>query len=173
MDGFNKYEQIVVIGATNHEGNLDQAAIRPGRFDKKIHIPKPDLGGWKDLFEFFLSKVKHNEAVDVAKLARMTPGFTGADVSNLVNTAISQAVHQGRSSADMPDFEYAWDRIMMGIERKNLTMSDRERLATAIHEAGHAITSLNTESARQLYKATIVSRGGSLGATFYLPSEAD
>ena len=84
----------MVIGATNHEDNLDPAAVRPGRFDKKIHIPKPDLNGRKDLFNLFLAKIKYEEGIEVDKLAKMTPGFTGADVANLVNTAISQAVHE-------------------------------------------------------------------------------
>jgi ATP-dependent metalloprotease len=89
MDGFKKNENIVVIGATNNEGELDSAAVRPGRFDKKIHVPKPDLGGRKDLFNHFLKSVSHDTTVDVDKLAKMTPGFTGADVQNMINTAIS------------------------------------------------------------------------------------
>lgn len=89
MDGFNKMDQIVVIGATNHEDNLDPAAVRPGWFDKKIHIPKPDLNGRKDLFNLFLAKIKYEDGIEIDKLAKMTPGFTGADVANLVNTAIS------------------------------------------------------------------------------------
>lgn len=102
----------------------------------------------------------------------MTPGFTGAEIENLVNTAITQAVHKDKEMADTEDFEYARDRIMMGIERKALSMSERDRLATAIHESGHAITCYFNKHANKLYKATIVSRGGSLGATFMVPSEA-
>jgi ATP-dependent Zn protease len=103
----------------------------------------------------------------------MTPGFTGAEIENLVNTAITEAVHRGKDKADLDDFEYARDRIMMGIERKRLSMSDKDRLQTAIHEAGHAIVCYFTPGAKKLYKATIVSRGSSLGATYMVPDESD
>lgn len=103
----------------------------------------------------------------------MTPGFTGAEVSNLVNTAIMEAVHKGKQMADKSDFDFARDRIMMGIERKKLSMSEKERLNTAIHEAGHTVTCFCTPGAKKLHKATIVARGGSLGATFMVPNEAD
>ena len=103
----------------------------------------------------------------------MTPGFTGAEIENLVNTAITEAVHNMKDRADMTDFEYARDRIMMGIERKKLSMSDKDRLTTAIHEAGHAIACYFTPGAKKLYKATIVARGSSLGATFMVPDESD
>lgn len=103
----------------------------------------------------------------------MTPGFTGAEIENLVNTAITEAVHRGKDKADMTDFEYARDRIMMGIERKKLSMSDKDRLQTALHEAGHAIVCYFTPGAKKLYKATIVSRGSSLGATYMVPDESD
>lgn len=139
MDGFTGSENIVVIGATNHEGDLDPAAARPGRFDKKIHVPKPDLGGRKDILELYLSKIKIAEDVNLEKLGKMTPGFTGADLENLVNTAISDAVHKDKDRADMQDFEEARDRILMGIERKSLHISNRERIHTSIHEAGHAL----------------------------------
>jgi ATP-dependent Zn protease len=103
----------------------------------------------------------------------MTPGFTGAEIENLVNTAITEAVHRGKDQADMTDFEYARDRIMMGIERKKLSMSDKDRLQTALHEAGHAIACYFTPGAKKLYKATIVARGSSLGATYMMPDESD
>jgi ATP-dependent metalloprotease len=103
----------------------------------------------------------------------MTPGFTGAEIENLVNTAITEAVHRGKDKADLKDFEYARDRIMMGIERKKLSMSEKERLNTSIHECGHSIVCYYTENAKKLYKATIVARGGSLGATFMVPDESD
>lgn len=102
----------------------------------------------------------------------MTPGFSGAEIENLVNTAITEAVHRGKDLADLSDFEYARDRIMMGIERKSLSMSDKERLNTAIHEAGHAIACYFSKGAKKLYKATIVARGGSLGATYMVPDES-
>jgi ATP-dependent metalloprotease len=103
----------------------------------------------------------------------MTPGFTGAEIENLVNTAITQAVHDGKEMADKADFEYARDRIMMGIERKKLSVTEKERLNTSIHEAGHTVACYHTPGANKLYKATIVARGGSLGATFMVPSESD
>ncbi len=173
MDGFEKTDQILVIGATNHEDSLDPAAVRPGRFDKKIHVPHPDVNGRTDIFNLYLSKISKAEDVEAAKLAQMTPGFTGAEIENLVNTAITEAVHNMKERADMTDFEYARDRIMMGIERKKLSMSDRDRLTTAIHEAGHAIACYFTPGAKKLYKATIVARGSSLGATFMVPDESD
>lgn len=103
----------------------------------------------------------------------MTPGFTGAEIENLVNTAITEAVHQDKEEADIDDFEYARDRIMMGIERKSLSVTEKERLNTAIHEAGHTVAIFYTPNANKLYKATIVARGGSLGATFMVPDESD
>jgi ATP-dependent metalloprotease len=173
MDGFTASDNIIVIGATNHEGDLDPAAIRPGRFDKKIHVPKPDLDGRKEILSLYLNKIKVSENIDLDKLGKMTPGFTGADLENLVNTAISDAVHKDKEKAEMADFEEARDRILMGIERKSLHIGNRERIHTAIHEAGHALTCYYTKGSRKLYKATIVSRGGSHGATFTLPDESD
>lgn len=173
MDGFEKHEDIVVIGATNHEDSLDPAAVRPGRFDKKIHVPLPDVNGRKDILDLYLGKITKDEAVESKKIATMTPGFSGAEIQNLVNTAITQAVHDGKEHADLESFEYARDRLMMGIERKKLTMTEQDRLATAIHEAGHATVCYFTPGAQKLYKATIVARGGSLGATFMEPDEGD
>jgi len=168
MDGFEKNDQILVIGATNHEDVLDPAAVRPGRFDKKIHVPLPDINGRENIFSLYLNKIAKGADVSARSLAQMTPGFTGAEIENLVNTAITEAVHKFKEAADMTDFEYARDRIMMGIERKKLSMSDKDRLNTAIHEAGHAIACYFTPGAKKLYKATIVARGSSLGAVSYL-----
>lgn len=172
MDGFEKSENILIIGATNHEDALDPAAVRPGRFDKKIHVPLPDVKGREDIFEFYLKQIKRQEDISAKKLAQMTPGFSGAEIENLVNTAITEAVHRGKQMADISDFEYARDRIMMGIERKKLSMSDKERLHTAIHESGHAIACYFSKGANKLYKATIVARGGSLGATYMVPDDS-
>lgn len=140
MDGFEKHENILIIGATNHEDALDTAATRPGRFDKKIHVPHPDVNGREDIFNLYLDKIARSNDIKAKNLAMMTPGFTGAEIENLVNTAITEAVHRGKKFADLQDFEYARDRIMMGIERKSLSINEKERLHTAIHEAGHAIT---------------------------------
>ncbi len=128
-----------MIGATNHEDSLDSAAVRPGRFDKKIHVPAPDINGRTDIFNIYLDKIVKDDAIEAKKLAQMTPGFTGAEIENLVNTAITEAVHKGKICAELSDFEFARDRIMMGIERKALSMSEKERLNTSIHECGHAI----------------------------------
>lgn len=171
MDGFEKNDNIMVIGATNHEDSLDSAAVRPGRFDKKIHVPHPDKNGRAEIFQLYLDKIKKSPLVKAMKLAEMTPGFTGAEIENLVNVAITEAVHNGKPEADLNDFEFSRDRIMMGIERKNLSMSEKDRLATAIHEAGHALACYYNKHASKLYKATIVSRGGSLGATYMVPGD--
>lgn len=171
MDGFDKHEDVMVIGATNHEDSLDPAAVRPGRFDKKIHVPLPDVNGRKDILELYLNQIEKDDAIEAKKIAQMTPGFSGAEIENLVNTAITQAVHEDKEKADISSFEYARDRLMMGIERKKLSMTERDRLATAIHEAGHATVGFFTPGASKLYKATIVARGGSLGATFYEPDD--
>lgn len=164
MDGFERNENILIIGATNHEDALDPAAVRPGRFDKKIHVPLPDINGREDIFTLYLSQIQKGIDISAKKLAQMTPGFTGAEIENLVNTAITEAVHHGKELAELVDFEYARDRIMMGIERKSLSMSDKDRMNTAIHEAGHAVTCYFSKGAKKLYKATIVARGSSLGA---------
>lgn len=172
MDGFEPNDNVLVLGATNHEDALDPAAIRPGRFDKKIHVPTPDINGREDIFNLYLDRIVKSEKVSAKKLAMMTPSFTGAEIENLVNTAITEAVHKGKELATIEDFEFARDRIMMGIERKKLSMSEKERLNTAIHEAGHAIACYFTKGAKGLYKATIVARGGSLGATYMVPSDS-
>lgn len=173
LDGFEQNDGILVIGATNHQDSLDPAAVRPGRFDKKIHVPAPDVNGRTDIFKIYLEKISHKDTIDAKKLATMTPGFTGAEIENLVNTAITEAVHHEKEEADIDDFEYARDRIMMGIERKKLSITEKERLNTAIHEAGHTVACFFTPNANKLYKATIVARGGSLGATFMVPDESD
>jgi len=120
-----------------------------------------------------LGKIVYSPLVTANDLAKMTPGFTGAEIENLVNTAISEAVHNNKEMADIDDFEYARDRIMMGIERKKLSMTEKDRLNTAIHESGHAIACYFTPGARKLYKATIVAWGGALGATFMIPDESE
>ena len=136
-------------------------------------MPAPDVNGRADIFQIYLSKISHSEKIDAKKLARMTPGFTGAEIENLVNTAITEAVHLEKEEADQTDFEYARDRIMMGIERKKLSVTEKERLNTAIHEAGHTVACFHTAHSNKLYKATIVARGGSLGATYMVPDESD
>jgi len=171
MDGFEKNSNIMVIGATNHEGDLDPAAVRPGRFDKKIHVPHPDIHGREDIFNLYLNKIKKSDNIKAKQWASMCPGFTGAEIANLVNFAITEAIHKDKEMADEDDFEFARDRIMMGIERKKLSMPEKDRLCTAIHEAGHALVGYYNPNALDLYKATIVARGGALGVTHFIPSE--
>lgn len=130
------------------------------------------MNGRTDIFELYLAKIHKSEKIEAKKLAKMTPGFTGAEIENLVNTAITQAVDENKEEADMDDFEYARDRIMMGIERKKLSMTEKDRFQTAIHEAGHALVCYYTRAASKLYKATIVARGGSLGATYMQPDDS-
>ena len=142
---------------------MDLAAVRPGRFDKKVHVPRPDVNGREDIFRLYLSKISRNESINSKSLATMTPGFTGAEIENLVNTAITEAIHNGKEEAGMDDFDQARDRIIMGIERKKLSMAETDRIHTAIHEAGHALVAYYNQHAMKLYKATIVSRGGALG----------
>ena len=171
MDGFDQNDNILVIGATNHEKGLDPAAVRPGRFDSRIHVPHPDINGREDIFQLYLDKISKDGSVCAKLLARMCPGFTGAEIENLVNTAITEAVHKGKEFADKTDFDEARDRIMLGIERKSLSMSERDRLNTAIHESGHALAAYFNKDALKLYKATIVARGGALGVTSMMPSD--
>ena len=136
-------------------------------------MPHPDINGREEIFKYYLNSIWKSPNVNARNLAKMTPGFTGAEIENLVNQAITEAVHRGRDEADLNDFEFARDRIMMGIERKSLSITDKERLHTAIHEAGHALTCYYNPMAKKLYKATIVSRGPALGATFMIPNESD
>lgn len=135
-------------------------------------MPGPDVIGRTDIFKIYLDKIAHKAEIEPKKLAQMTPGFKGADIQNLVNTAITEAVHRGKEQADLDDFEYARDRIMMGIERKSLSVSEKDRLNTALHEAGHTVAGYFNENAMKIYKATIVARGGSLGATYFVPGES-
>lgn len=126
-------------------------------------MPHPDINGRIDIFNLYLDKIAHSSNVVSKILAQMCPGFTGAEIENLVNTAITEAVHKNKEEADAEDFEFARDRIMMGIERKKLSMSEKDRLNTAIHESGHALVCYYNPNAMKLYKATIVARGGALG----------
>jgi ATP-dependent metalloprotease len=173
MDGFNQSDGVIVIGATNFEQSLDSAIKRPGRFDKIINVPLPDIKGREDIFGFYLKKIKADNSVDASILARQSTGFTGADIQNVVNIAILNAIKEGRPEATRDDFEFAHDRIAMGIGRKRMFVSDKAKLTTAYHEGGHALASLLTEGAMPLHKVTILPRGSSLGHTAMLPEEDD
>jgi ATP-dependent metalloprotease len=173
MDGFNKMEEIFVIGATNHETDLDKAAVRAGRFDKKIHVNMPDEEGRTDIIKFYINKInlikKH---LDASQIAKMTPGFSGAELENLINLAIISAVSAGSSKVTLDDIGEARDRILMGISRKYFNASDKRRYLTALHESGHTLVCYRNEICRkQLHKLTIIPRGPAEGVTFRLHNE--
>ncbi|XP_071788183.1 ATP-dependent zinc metalloprotease YME1L1-like [Asterias amurensis] len=171
MDGFKKNEGIVVLAATNFPESLDPALTRPGRFDMKVVVPKPDLKGRTDILKLYLSKVTRSDEVDLDVLARGTIGFTGADIENLVNQAALQAARLGKDAIDMQDLEYSKDKILMGPERKSAQVDDKSKEITAYHESGHALVAYYTKGAKNINKATIMPRGPSLGHVSLLPDK--
>ena len=173
MDGFDKMENVFVIGATNHDKDLDSAAVRPGRFDKKIHINIPDEKGRLEIIEYYLNKIKITQnKIDSKIISKMTPGFTGAEIQNLVNMSIINAINEEKDEVNMEDFGEARDRILMGISKKNFVASDMRRYSTSLHEAGHTlICYLNPICKKTLHKLTIIPRGPAEGVTFMLPNE--
>lgn len=173
MDGFNKLERIFVIGATNHEKDLDPAAVRPGRFDKKIHINVPDEEGRIDIIKYYLEKIKiEKENLDPKYIARLTPGFSGAEIENLVNLSILHAINLDKNKVDMEDFYEARDRVLMGIPRKNFSTPEKSRYRTSLHEAGHTLMCYKSPLCRKtLHKVTIVPRGQAAGVTLMLSDE--
>lgn len=172
MDGFTKLENVIVIAATNLPEKIDKAMLRPGRFDKIINIPYPDKEGRHEIFDYYLSKVKFDkEDVHVDTLVRATTGFSGAAIKNMVNIAVLNAIKEKRDKANHYDFEYALDRVVMGIGRKNMFVSEKEKLMTAYHEGGHALVNILTKSSMPLHKVTILPRGGALGFTAMLPDQ--
>lgn len=178
MDGFKAREHIFVMGATNSEKDLDKAALRPGRFDKIIHVPIPDKHGRRDIFDLYLKKIKMPLNADISSdiLSRMTPGFTGAEIENMVNTAIISAVDFDKQFISKQDFEDARDRVVLGIKRriKNSTVNVRSLLQTAIHEAGHTLVCYNDKICNKgIHKVTIIPRGESKGKTSTLLDEME
>jgi ATP-dependent metalloprotease len=175
MDGFNQTEDIFVLGATNHENDLDPAAIRPGRFDKKIHITFPDERGRKDIIDFYLSKINLNKStLEPQKLSKMTPGFSGAEIENLVNLATINSINLKKNDLNMTDIDEARDRILMGIARKNSTFSEKRRYFTSLHEAGHTLMCYKDPLCRKtLQKVTIIPRGSAEGVTLFLTNEEE
>ncbi len=171
MDGFEGNEGVIVIAATNRPDVLDPALLRPGRFDRQVVVPLPDILGREQILKVHLQKVPLADDVDAMVIARGTPGFSGADLANLVNEAALFSARFNRRVVDMNMMEKAKDKIMMGAERKSMVMSDEEKKLTAYHEAGHAIVGLSVPSHDPVYKVTIIPRGRALGVTMFLPEE--
>jgi len=171
MDGFEGNEGIIVIAATNRPDVLDPALLRPGRFDRQVVVPLPDLRGREQILKVHMRKVPIGDDVDPTKIARGTPGFSGADLANLVNEAALFAARESGKDVRMSHFERAKDKIMMGAERKSMVMNEQEKKLTAYHEAGHAIVGRVVPDHDPVYKVSIIPRGRALGVTMFLPEE--
>lgn len=171
MDGFGSNSGVIILAATNRADVLDRALLRPGRFDRQIYVELPDLNGRKEIFKVHLKPVKTDTSVDIDFLARQTPGFSGADIANLCNEAALIAARRNKNTVDKQDFLDAVDRIIGGLEKKNKIISPHEKKVIAYHEAGHATVSWLLQHAHPLVKVSIVPRGNSLGAAWYLPEE--
>jgi len=171
MDGFEGNEGVIVIAATNRPDVLDPALLRPGRFDRQVVVPLPDMRGREQILKVHMRKVPIGDDVQPKVIARGTPGFSGADLANLVNEAALFAARANHRLVGMEEFEKAKDKIMMGAERKSMVMSEDEKKLTAYHEAGHAIVGLSVPAHDPVYKVTIIPRGRALGVTMFLPEE--
>ena len=169
MDGFEANEGIIIIAATNRKDVLDPALLRPGRFDRQIHVPNPDIKGREKILTVHARKVPTGPDVDLRVIARGTPGFSGADLMNLVNEAALMAARVGRRFVTMEDFENAKDKVMLGVERRSMVLTPEQKEMTAYHEAGHAIVGLALPKCDPVYKATIIPRGQALGMVVSLP----
>lgn len=169
MDGFEANDGVIILAATNRPDVLDPALLRPGRFDRQVVIPLPDIKGREKILSVHMKKVPLAGNADAKVLARGTPGFSGADLANLVNEAALLAARRGKRVVGMEDFEDAKDKVMMGAERKSMVMTDEEKRLTAYHEAGHAIVALNEPESDPIHKATIIPRGRALGLVMRLP----
>jgi len=171
MDGFEVNDGVIVVAATNRPDVLDPALLRPGRFDRQVVVGLPDIRGREQILKVHMRKVPIDDRVVASVIARGTPGFSGADLANLVNEAALFAARAGRRLVSMEEFEKAKDKIMMGAERKSMVMSEKERLNTAYHEAGHAIVGRLSPEHDPVYKVSIIPRGRALGVTMFLPEE--
>jgi cell division protease FtsH len=169
MDGFESNEGVILIAATNRPDVLDPALLRPGRFDRRVVVPRPDIKGREEILRVHTRKVPLAEDVDLSVIARGTPGFSGADLANLVNEAALWAARQSRKLVLMVDFEMSKDKVLMGVERKSMILSEEEKRNTAYHEAGHALVAAMTPGTDPLHKVTIIPRGMALGLTMQLP----
>jgi cell division protease FtsH len=171
MDGFESNEGVILIAATNRPDVLDPALLRPGRFDRRVVVPRPDLGGRSEILKVHTKKVPLEDLVDLELIARGTPGFSGADLANLVNEAALIAARENKSKVAQNDFERAKDKVLMGSERKSMILSEKEKLITAFHEAGHTLVAKMVPNADPVHKVTIIPRGRALGLTQQLPLE--
>ncbi len=169
MDGFEANEGVIMIAATNRPDVLDPALLRPGRFDRQVVVSNPDIVGREKILRVHMRKVPAGNDVNIRTIARGTPGFSGADLANLVNEAALLAARKGLRSVGMNEFEQAKDKVMMGAERRSMVMTEDERKMTAYHESGHALVMLNVEGHEPLHKVTIIPRGRALGVTMWLP----
>ena len=172
MDGFESNEGVILIAATNRPDVLDPALLRPGRFDRRVVVARPDVKGREEILRVHTRKVPLSDDVDLSIISRGTPGFSGADLANLVNEAALWAARQNRKFVTMADFEMSKDKVLMGVERKSMILTDEEKKNTAYHEAGHALIAAMTPGADPVHKVTIIPRGMALGLTMQLP-EAD
>jgi len=171
MDGFESNEGVIMIAATNRPDVLDPALLRPGRFDRRVVVPRPDLRGRLAILKIHTRRVPLGDSVDLRSIARGTPGFVGADLQNLVNEAALLAARRDAQSVQNSDFEEAKDKVLMGNARKSLIMTDEDKRATAYHEAGHALVALLTPDSDPVHKVTIIPRGMALGVTWTMPDE--
>ena len=169
MDGFESNEGVILMAATNRPDVLDPALLRPGRFDRRVVVNRPDVRGREEILRVHTRKIPLSDDVELSVLARGTPGFSGADLANMVNEAALSAARQNRKAVLMYDFELAKDKVLMGVERKSLILSDEEKKVTAYHEAGHALVASKLPNSDPLHKVTIIPRGMALGVTMQLP----
>ncbi len=169
MDGFEANEGVIIVAATNRRDVLDPALLRPGRFDRQVTVPNPDIKGREKILNVHARKTPLGPDVDLRIIARGTPGFSGADLANLVNEAALMAARVGRRHVTMIDFEQAKDKVMMGAERRSMVLTDEQKKMTAYHEAGHALVGMKLPKCDPVYKATIIPRGGALGMVMSLP----
>jgi cell division protease FtsH len=169
MDGFEANEGVILVAATNRPDVLDPALLRPGRFDRRVVVPRPDVKGREGILKVHTRRVPLSDDVDITKISRQTPGFAGADLENLVNEAALLAARRSKDKVDMADFELAKDKVLMGAERRSMVMSLQERRNTAYHESGHALVAMLLPGADPVHKVTIIPRGMALGVTQQLP----
>lgn len=171
MDGFDSNEGVILIAATNRPDVLDPALLRPGRFDRQVVVPRPDLNGRLQILKVHAEKIQMGEDVDLEVIAKGTPGFAGAELANLINESALLAARGDKDKVTMADIEAAKDKVMMGAERRSMTIPEKEKRVTAFHEAGHAIIAIMTEGADPVHKVTIIPRGMALGLTMQLPND--